>query len=134
MYLEQRIAVLEQKVDAIIGRTAIQPHVSSYFTLIEELVAREMTVDVDELRGRRRTDRIALARHMSYFVAKQVLHLSSTQIAAITGRDHGSILNGWHSVELRCSRSPTVVTLFETIKQKATDLIKSNETSDNAKS
>jgi chromosomal replication initiator protein len=60
-----------------------------------DVVARHYGLTADDLGGRKRTQKIALARHLAMFLARELTDASLPQIGeALGGRNHSTILHG----------------------------------------
>ena len=75
--------------------------------LIVKVIADEFAVDAAELSGKRRTDSIALPRHVVFYMARELTELSLSCIGGLVGgRDHGTVLHGNRHVRDRMSVDP----------------------------
>jgi chromosomal replication initiator protein len=63
-------------------------------------VAREFGLHVNDLRGNRRTQDIAHARHVAMYLTRELTDLSLPQIGArFGGRHHTTVMNGISRIE-----------------------------------
>ncbi len=60
---------------------------------IIENISKRYNVSVDDIKGKKRTTEIALARHIAVYVIRNVTNLSLQNTAKIFGRDHTTILS-----------------------------------------
>ncbi len=60
---------------------------------IIENISKRYNVAIDDIKGKKRTTDIALARHISIYVIREATTLSLQNIAKIFGRDHTTILS-----------------------------------------
>ncbi len=58
-----------------------------------ENVSKRYHVAVEDIKGKKRTNEIALARHISIYLIRNVTNLSLQNIAKIFGRDHTTVLS-----------------------------------------
>ena len=67
---------------------------------IQQRVASEFGLRVDDINGRRRTAAIAHPRQIAMFLARQHTSCSLQDIgAAFGGRDHGTVLHAMRTIE-----------------------------------
>ncbi len=60
---------------------------------IIENISKRYHVSIDDIKGKKRTTEIALARHIAIYVIRNVTNLSLQNTAKIFGRDHTTILS-----------------------------------------
>ena len=60
---------------------------------IIENISKRYNISIEEIKGKKRTTDIALARHISIYVIRNVTNLSLQNTAKIFGRDHTTILS-----------------------------------------
>ncbi len=60
---------------------------------IIENISKRYNISVDDIKGKKRTTEIALARHIAIYVIRSVTNLSLQNTAKIFGRDHTTILS-----------------------------------------
>jgi chromosomal replication initiator protein len=60
---------------------------------IIENISKRYNIAVEDIKGKKRTTEIALARHISIYVIRNVTNLSLQNTAKIFGRDHTTILS-----------------------------------------
>ena len=78
-------------------------------------------VMVDELKSKKRNPRISTARHIIAWVLYRVWHFSSTEIAALTERDHATILHSiqvvdaWRSIKTTYKRENEITNHFQQV-------------------
>ncbi len=60
---------------------------------IIENISKRYNVSIEDIKGKKRTTEIALARHISIYVIRSVTNLSLQNTAKIFGRDHTTILS-----------------------------------------
>ena len=60
---------------------------------IIENISKRYNVSIEDIKGKKRTTEIALARHISIYVIRNVTNLSLQNTAKIFGRDHTTILS-----------------------------------------
>lgn len=62
------------------------------------LVASKYNVPVEEIKGRKRTQDIATARHISIYILRKITDMSLPSIGKIYGRDHSTIISAIDSI------------------------------------
>ena len=60
---------------------------------IIENISKRYNISVEDIKGKKRTTEIALARHIAVFVIRSATTLSLKNIAKIFGRDHTTLLS-----------------------------------------
>ncbi|MBQ7500009.1 MAG: chromosomal replication initiator protein DnaA [Clostridia bacterium] len=66
---------------------------------ILEAVAEKYGVTVQDIKSRKRTQKIASARHIAVYIIRKLTNLEFTKIGEILGRDHSTILNSYYTVD-----------------------------------
>ena len=66
---------------------------------ILEAVGEKYDVPVADLKSRKRTQKIASARHVAVYLIRKLTNLEYTKIGEIFGRDHSTIMNSYYIVE-----------------------------------
>ena len=66
---------------------------------IIEAVSQKYGVSVSDIKSRKRTQKIASARHITVYIIKKLTNMESTKIGEFLGRDHSTILNSINCVE-----------------------------------
>ena len=90
--------------DFLHTNTSVSDVVDSIF----RAVSRKYNISPDEIKGKRRTEQIASARHICIYLIRQMTDLSQTAIGAYFDRDHTTILNSIKTVEKNISENPTL--------------------------
>lgn len=78
-------------------------------------------VRIDEVKSRSRNHRISTARHIIAWVLYCVWHFSSTEIAALTERDHATVLhsiqvvNAWRTIPKAYEREINITNHFKNV-------------------
>ena len=75
---------------------------------ILRIVSRRYHVSPDEIKGKRRTENIASARHVCIYLIRQMTDLSQSAIGVYFDRDHTTILNSIKTVEKNIHNNPTL--------------------------
>ncbi|MGI8631235.1 MAG: chromosomal replication initiator protein DnaA [Solirubrobacterales bacterium] len=89
-------------------------------TRITELTGRRMEVDPEALRGRARSARITLARHIAIYLTRELTDLSLPGIGgAFGGRDHSTVLSAIRKVEARRQEDPETSSLIDDLRVEA---------------
>lgn len=74
---------------------------------VMELVAERLHVTVDQLKSKKRTQDLALARQVAMYVARERVGASLNQIGAAFGkRDHTTVLHACHKVQTLYEKDP----------------------------
>ena len=90
--------------DFLHTNTSVSDVVDSIF----RAVSKKYNISPDEIKGKRRTEQIASARHICIYLIRQMTDLSQTAIGAYFDRDHTTILNSIKTVEKNISENPTL--------------------------
>lgn len=84
-------------------------------------------VDMEYLLGPRRTEEVVVPRHVIFYLARKIRHeVTSTLLAEMFHRDHGTVLHGCKMVVNRMDASPTFRARVEQIEQLARQDISAN--------
>ncbi len=70
---------------------------------IIENISKRYNISIEEIKGKKRTTEIALARHISIYVIRNVTNLSLQNTAKIFGRDHTTILSSIDVIKSKMS-------------------------------
>ena len=88
--------------------------------LILEVVSHHYGITMEEIKGKRRTQRIAYPRQVAMYLARKMLPLSLPQIGSALGRDHSTISHGCDKITYDSENDPairqTLITLENQIK------------------
>lgn len=103
--------VLEQMKLEKVKNAPIEP-----ITIIET-VAKEFDVKPEDIRGRRKTNDITLARHVSMYITRELTNLSYPGIGYEFGRDHSSVIYA-------CDKIKELTTKDKALKRRIDKLIK----------
>lgn len=103
--------VLEQMKLEKVKNAPIEP-----ITIIER-VAKEFDVKPEDIRGRRKTNDITLARHVSMYITRELTNLSYPGIGYEFGRDHSSVIYA-------CDKIKELTTKDKALKRRIDKLIK----------
>ena len=103
--------VLEQMKLEKVQNAPIEP-----ITIIEK-VAQEFDVKCEDIRGRRKTNEITIARHVSMYITRELTNLSYPAIGYEFGRDHSSVIYA-------CDKIKELTTKDKSLKRRIDKLIK----------
>lgn len=70
-------------------------------------VSKKYSVSPDEIKGKRRTESIASARHICIYLMRQLTDLSQSAIGVYFDRDHTTILSSLKTVERNIATNPS---------------------------
>ena len=70
---------------------------------IIENISKRYNISIEDIKGKKRTTEIALARHISIYVIRNVTNLSLQNTAKIFGRDHTTILSSIDVIKSKMS-------------------------------
>lgn len=70
-------------------------------------VAEKYGVDVDDLKGKKRTKEIAWARHVAIYIMREKTDMSLPAIGTEFGRDHTTVLSSHKIIEKEISENPS---------------------------
>ena len=73
---------------------------------IFDLVSRKMGVSEEDIRGKKRNDNIAKARHMCIYLIRQMTELSLSDIGKLFSRDHATVISSIKYVEGQIASVP----------------------------
>ena len=82
--------------------------VSDVVDKIFRVVSKKYKVSPDDIKGKRRTENIASARHICIYLIRQLTDLSQSAIGAYFDRDHTTILNSIKTVERNIRENPSI--------------------------
>lgn len=71
-------------------------------------VSRHYSVSVEDLKGKKRTQDIAMARHISIYIIRTMTEMSLPAIGKVFNRDHTTIINSLEKVETEIKANPTL--------------------------
>ena len=87
--------------------------------LIQDIVARAQNVSRSDLIGKRRTQNIALARHLAMFLCRKHTTHSYPEIGAIFGgRDHSTAIHSYKLIEKKIASEERFSVLVKDLEQK----------------
>lgn len=87
--------------------------------LIQKVVSKYFHLDSHELKGKRRTDAIALPRQVAMYLARTLTEYSTTDIGeAFGGRDHTTVMYACEKIKARLSVDPYFNALLNKIIQE----------------
>ena len=90
--------------DFLHSNTSVADVVDSIF----RTVSKKYNVSPDDIKGKRRTESIASARHICIYMIRQLTDLSQSAIGTYFDRDHTTILNSIKTVERNIRENPTL--------------------------
>ena len=94
------VPVTKESIDEAIS--FIDPGNIPTDALVEKIlgvVSKNLSVSVEDLKSRRKTENISYARHTSIFLIKQLTDLTLKEIGNIFGRDHSTVLSSINKIE-----------------------------------
>lgn len=76
---------------------------------IKKVVANNFNINVKDLTGSKRTSQIAVARHIAFYLTRNMTELSLSDVGnEFGGRDHSSVLNGVNRIEEKLITDPSL--------------------------
>jgi chromosomal replication initiator protein len=85
---------------------------------IQRVTADYFSLTLADLKGKKRTTNIVLARHLAMFVAREITEFSTTDIGqAFGGRDHATVMHACQKIEERLKIDPALATNIENLKR-----------------
>lgn len=87
---------------------------------IQEVVAEEYGLAARELHGRRRTARIAEARHVAMLFSRELTDYSLVEIGEAFCRDHGTVIHGINSLRGKMEKSTSIRGTVEKLRRTLT--------------
>ncbi len=94
---------------------------SSGFVGLEEIkqtVAEHFDIEVNVINGKKRTKRVAEARHIAMFLIREMTDLSLMDVAASFGKDHGTVIHAVKKIKAECSSSSSMKGTVELIRRR----------------
>ncbi|MBE5778097.1 MAG: chromosomal replication initiator protein DnaA [Clostridiales bacterium] len=90
--------------------------------IIQEAVAEYYGVDVNDLKGPRRSHEIAVPRQIAMYLTREMLGLSLTKIGeAFGGRHYTTVMASIDKVEESIKQSPSLASLLDDIRRRIKD-------------
>lgn len=74
---------------------------------IINVVSKYYGIPSEEIKGKKRTNDIAMARNISIYIMREVTELSLPNIGKMMNRDHTTILSSYRSVENKIKKDPS---------------------------
>ncbi len=71
-------------------------------------VSRHYSVSVEDLKGKKRTQNLAMARHISAYIIRTMTEMSLPAIGKVFNRDHTTIINSLEKVEAEMKANPAL--------------------------
>lgn len=88
---------------------------------IIDLVARKQGLTVDELVGKKRTEKINRARQIAMFIVREMTEYSLPQIGeAFGGRSHTTVLHGCNKIAEEVEADPVLAARIQSLRQSLT--------------
>jgi chromosomal replication initiator protein len=85
---------------------------------IQRVTADYFSLTLADLKGKKRTTNIVLARHLAMFIAREITEFSTTDIGqAFGGRDHATVMHACQKIEERLKIDPALATNIENLKR-----------------
>ena len=81
--------------DQVIGSEPVSVTMDKILTA----VSRHFDIPVEDIKGRKRTSKIAAARHVAVYIIKKLTDSSLPNIGRVFGRDHTTMINSIETVE-----------------------------------
>ena len=66
---------------------------------IIEKVSEKYNIPIEEIKGRKRTKEIAMARHISIYLIRKLTDMSLPSIGKLFGRDHSTISSSYNAID-----------------------------------
>ena len=88
--------------DLLAGTKPVTDTVNRIFNLVSE----KYGIAVEEIKGKRRTDSIANARHISIYLLREETDLPQTSIGELFGRDHSTIISSLNRIRKMMKEDP----------------------------
>ena len=93
--------ITKESIDNIIS--IVDPGNIPNDAMVEKIlshVSKKYGVSVEDIKSKKKTDRIAGARHVSSYVIRKLTDLSLKEIGKVFGRDYSTIISSINKVEL----------------------------------
>ncbi len=85
---------------------------------IKKVVAEDFNITLKELTGNKRTKQIALARHIAFYLIREMTELSLADTGyEFGGKDHSSVINGIKRIESLIQTEPVINQKIEYLKK-----------------
>lgn len=92
---------------SIADLTHTKASVADVIDKVFRAVSKKYKVSPDEIRGKRRTENVAIARHICIYLIRQLTDLSQSAIGVHFDRDHTTIINSIKTVEKNIRENPS---------------------------
>lgn len=107
---------IDEILSDIIGGSASSSQVG--IEEIKQAVAEHYDVEVNVLNGKKRTQRVAEARHVAMYLMRELTDLSLMDVAASFGKDHGTVIHAVKRVKAKFQTSSSFKGTVELIKRR----------------
>lgn len=95
------------------------PHVSERISRMIRAAGDSLGVTGKEILGRRRTDRVARARHVAMWLVRTKTNLSLMEVGeAFGGKDHGTVIHACRNVEDWIAQGGALAVKIELLNQQ----------------
>jgi chromosomal replication initiator protein len=87
---------------------------------ILETVAKAFHVTPEAIKGKRKWQRLALARQVAMYLIRENTVMSTTDIGKFLNRDHSTVIHGWKVIALRVADEAPFLWTIGKIRADAT--------------
>ena len=123
--MEKRPPSLNKIVAVLADALGVPELPEASFTAIAQAVAKMTHVTIGDLRSKKRTQHIALARQMAFYLCRQLTKRGTPLIGEFFGRDHSTVIAGAQRIAERVDSDAnfrkTMQKMQEHIRQEEQD-------------
>jgi chromosomal replication initiator protein len=85
---------------------------------IQRVVADYFSLSHNDLKGKKRTQKIVFPRQLAMYIAREITQYSTTEIGQdFGGRDHTTVMHSCQKIEERIMSDPTIESTIESLKR-----------------
>ena len=91
--------------------------------LIQKTVAEYFGISIQDMKGKRRTDKIVLPRQVAMYIVRNITEYSTTEVGLeFGGRDHTTVIYSCDRMRERMKSDPHIVEQIKMLKHKISEL------------
>ena len=114
------LEIAQQKLRDVLASTR-QANLS--IEIIQKVVADFYSLSANDLKGKKRTQKIVYPRQLSMFICREMTDFSTTEIGeAFGGRDHTTVMHSIDKIQGLLITDPALDSTIESLKRKIKEL------------